>query len=178
MTRLVSFALALALSATVACGKKSDPAEDLGTALGNSLVRDFAKDQYKKAKATFDSGGDATLECIMDTAELRKDKNAEAQKLADDIDALCEVDVPARKQQKELDDKLATVAASRSSSDGMLESNQLLLKFACEDAEKAIKEMTDKKLSAKPNAKALADKKAQVCTADNLEGKAKKTAKR
>lgn len=60
----------------------------------------------------------------------------------------------------------------------MLESNQLLLKFACEDADKAIKEMTDKGLQNAPNAKALSDKKAAACTTDNLEGKAKKTAQR
>lgn len=81
----------------------------------------------------------------MDTAELRKDKGAEAQKLAGDIDTLCDVDVPARKYQKSLDDKLADVNASRKSKDGLLESNQLLLKYACEDADKAIKEMQDKK---------------------------------
>lgn len=164
----------VAFVALAACSKKSDPAEDLGAALGNSIVLGFAKDQYGKAKANYDKGEDATLDCIMDTNELRKDKSAEAQKLADDIDTLCDVDVPARKHQKSLDDKLADVNASKKSKDGLLESNQLLLKYACEDAEKAMKDMQDKKLDAKPNAKALADKKAQACTPDNLEGKTKK----
>lgn len=173
---LISFALALAFtSALPGCGKKkSDPSEDLGTALGNSIVRDFAKDQYKKAQATYDKGEDATLDCIMDTNELRKDKSAEAQKLADDIDTLCDVDVPARHHQKALDEKLADVDASRKSKDGMLESNQLLLKYACEDADKALKDIQAKKLDAKPNAKALSDKRTNVCTTDNLEGKGKK----
>src|SRR5206468_6379586 len=131
-----------------------------------------------KAKSTYDKGEDANLDCIMDTNELRKDKSADAQKLADDIDTLCDVDVPARHHQKALDDKLADVQASRKSKDGLLESNQLLLKFACEDAEKAIKDIQEKKLDAKPNAKALSDKKATVCIAGNLEAKGKKTASR
>src|ERR1051326_4609032 len=122
----------VAMVSLVGCSKKSDPAEDLGNALGNSIVLGFAKDQYTKAKGTYDKGEDATLDCIMDTSELRKDKSADAQKLADDIDALCDVDVPARKHQKSLDDKLADVNASRKSKDGLLESNQLLLKYACE----------------------------------------------
>lgn len=181
MNRFVSLALAAALAIPViGCSKKSSDAaaEDLGTALGNSLVLGFAKDQYQKAKSTYDKGEDANLECIMDTSELRKDKSADAQKLADDIDTLCDVDVPARHHQKALDEKLADVQASKKSKDGLLESNRLLLKFACEDADKAIKDIQGKRLDAKPNAKALSDKKAQVCTADNLEGKAKKTAQR
>lgn len=175
---LISFALAFVIALPGCSKKKSDPAEDLGTALGNSLVLGFAKDQYAKAKSTYDKGEDANLDCIMDTSELRKDKGAEAQKLADDIDTLCDVDVPARHHQKALDEKVAEVDSSRKSKDGLLESNQLLLKFACEDADKAIKEIQDKKLEAKPNAKALSDKRAQVCTSDNLEGKKKKTASR
>jgi len=173
------FALAIALPG---CGKKDkdkDPAQDLGESLGNALVLGMAKDQYAKAKATYDKGEDPTLDCLIDTNELRKDKGAEAQKLATDLDTLCDVDGPSRHHQKELDAKLADVTASRKSKDGMLESNQLLLKYACEDADKALKTMTDKNLASSPNAKALTDKKAAACTPENLEGKgAKKTAKR
>src|SRR6516162_9230900 len=92
----------VALVTLAGCSKKSDPSEDLGAALGNSIVLGFAKDQYGKAKANYDKGEDASLDCIMDTSELRQDKGAEAQKLADDIDTLCDVDVPARKYQKSL----------------------------------------------------------------------------
>lgn len=170
------FALALALPG---CGKKDkEPAQDLGESLGNALIMGMAKDQYAKAKATYDKGEDPALDCIMDTNELRKDKRAEAQKLATDIDTLCDVDAPSRKHQKDLDAKLADVQASRKSKDGMLASNQLLLKYACEDAEKAIKEMGDKSLGAAPNAKALSDKKDATCTKDNLEGKGAKSARR
>src|SRR5258708_579815 len=151
MNRIVSLALAAAIALPmIACGKKkSDPAEDLGSALGNSIVLGFAKDQYTKAKSTYDKGEDASLDCIMDTNELRKDKSADAQKLADDIDTLCDVDVPARHHQKALDEKLADVDSSKKTKDNLLESNQLLLKFACEDADKAIKEIQEKKLDTK-----------------------------
>ena len=159
------------------CGKK-EKEQDLGESLGNALVLGMAKDQYQKGKSHYDKGEDATLDCIMDTAELRKDKSAEAQKLATDIDTLCEVDVPSRAQQKNLDDKLKDVQTSQKSDDGMLQANQVLLKYACDDADKAITEMNGKNLSASPNAKALADKKTAACTTENLEGKAKKTAKR
>jgi hypothetical protein len=168
------FAVAIALPG---CGKK-EPTPDLGESLGNALVLGMAKDQYAKAKANYDKGEDATLDCIMDTNELRKDKSAEAQKVANDLDVLCEVDVPSRQRQKDLDDKLKDVQASRKSNDGMLEANQLLLKYSCEDTDKALKTMTEKNLSTSPNAKSLSDKKTATCTKENLEGKAKKTARR
>jgi len=173
----MKLSLILCAAVLLACGKKDKDA-DLGQSLGNALVLGMAQDQYKKAKATYDSGGDATLDCIIDTSELRKDKSADAQKLATDLDTLCDVDVPARKIQKDLDDKLKDVEASKKNNDGMLEANQVLLKISCDDADKAIKDIGTKNLSSSPNAKALSDKHQTTGTTDNLEGKAKKTAKR
>jgi hypothetical protein len=164
--------VAVALSAA-ACGKKSsDPAEDLGTSLGNALVLGMAKDQYAKAKQAYDSGQDATTECIMSTAELRKDKSAEAQKLADDIDRLCEVDAPAKALGKRLDDALASVTGARTdkSKSGTLASEQVLLKMACDDADERIKQIGKLGLSSQPNAAALQSKRNAACTTDNLTG--------
>ena len=172
--------VAMALSAA-ACGKKSgDPAEDLGNALGNALVLGMAKDQYAKAKAAYDAGQDATGECIMSTAELRKDKSAEAQKLADDTDRLCEVDVPARSLGKRLDDALASVTAARTdkSKHDMLASEQVLLKMACDDVDERIKQIGKLGLSSQPNAAALQTKRNAACTSDNLTGGPLKQARR
>jgi hypothetical protein len=173
--------VAVALSAA-ACGKKSsgDAAEDLGNALGNALVLGMAKDQYAKAKAAYDAGQDATGECIMSTDELRKDKSAEAQKLADDIDRLCEVDAPARALSKRLDDALASVTAARTdkTKSGMLASEQVLLKMACDDVDERLKAIAKRKLSSQPNAAALQSKKDAGCTSDNLNGGPLKQAKR
>jgi hypothetical protein len=162
----------VALSAA-ACGKKSsDPAEDLGTSLGNALVLGMAKDQYAKAKQAYDSGQDATGECLVSTAELRKDKSAEAQKLADDLDRLCEVDVPARALGKRLDDALASVTAARTerSKADMLPSEQFMLKMACDDTDERIKQIAKLGLSSQPGASALQQKRNTACTTDNLSG--------
>ncbi len=172
--------VAAALSAT-ACGKKSsDPGEDLGTSLGNALVLGMAKDQYAKAKQAYDAGQDATTECIMSTAELRKDKSAEAQKLADDIDRLCEVDAPARVLSKRLDETLASVTAARTEKGkaDMLSSEQVLLKMACDDADERIKQIAKLGLSAQPNAAALQTKRNAACTTENLSGGPIKQARR
>jgi hypothetical protein len=164
---------------SVACGKKSGGTDDdPGTQLGNAIVLSMAKDQYAKAKQTYDSGGDATLDCIMDTAELRKDKSAEAQKLADQVDALCDVDVPARQMSKRLDDTLADVTAEKKGDGDMLAADQVLLKAACDDTDDALKEMAKKNLAAQPGAKALKDKRDAACTPDNLSGGTLKQAKR
>jgi hypothetical protein len=169
---------ALALAA-VGCGKKtSNGDDDPGTALGNALVLGMAKDQYAKAKAAYDSGGDAAGECIMDTAELRKDKSAEAQKLATDIDTLCDVNVPARDLGKRLDDTLADVTAERKGTGDMLVSDQVLLKAACDDTDDGLKEMGKKGLASQPNAKALQTKRDAACTPENLAGGSVRQAKR
>jgi hypothetical protein len=172
--------VAIALSAA-ACGKKSsDPGQDLGTSLGNALVLGMAKDQYAKARQAYDSGQDATGECFMSTGELRKDKSAEAQKLADDIDRLCEVDVPARTLGKRLDEALASVTAARTEKSklDMLASEQVLLKMACDDADERIKQIAKLGLSSQPNAAALQTKKSAACTSDNLTGGPLKQARR
>jgi hypothetical protein len=170
---------AIALS-SAACGKKSsDPAEDLGTSLGNALVLGMAKDQYAKAKQVYEAGQDATTECIMSTAELRKDKSAEAQKLADDIDRLCEVDAPARVLGKRLDDALAAVTAARTAPKAVgLAGDQVVLKAACDDTDERLKQVAKLGLASQPNAVALQTKKGAACTTDNLTGGALKQARR
>jgi hypothetical protein len=166
-------------SVAVGCGKKgSGGDDDPGTALGNALVLGMAKDQYAKAKAAYDSGGDADGECIMDTAELRKDKSAEAQKLANDIDQLCDVDVPARAFSKRLDDALADVTKDQKSNGDMLEADQVILKGACDDTDGALKQMGQKGLSSAPSAVALKSKRDATCTPANLTGGAQKQAQR
>jgi len=178
VTGVVCAAMALGV---VACGKKGDAAaQDLGESLGNALVLGMAKDQYARAKAAYDSGQDASTECIMDTAELKKDKSAEAQKLAKDTDQLCEVDVPFRTLGKRLDDALASVTAARSdkSKADMLGGDQALLKFVCDDADERLKKIAGLSLSAQPNARALQSKRDAACSTDNLSGGPMKQARR
>jgi hypothetical protein len=164
------------------CGKsKTDDSggDKLGESLGNALILGMAEDQHKRAKEKYDRGEDATLDCIMDTAELRKDKSPKAQKLATEIDTLCEIDVPARAHSKELDKALADVRTSKTdkSQADMLRANQVILKLACEHTDEALKKMTSAGLGSEPNAKSLDAKKAQVCIAENLEGGPTKVAR-
>jgi hypothetical protein len=165
------------------CGKrsKSSSGDDFGTSLGNALVQGMAKDTYDKAKAKYDSGQDATDECLFgDTTELKKDKSDDAQQLAKKLDQLCEVDVPARKLNKDLDDKLAAVTTDRTDkahADDLL-SDQMMLKLTCDHADTQLKKIATLALSSQPNAQAMQSKHDAACTKDNLEGGPLKQAKR
>jgi hypothetical protein len=163
------------------CGKSKteDSGEKLGDSLGNALVYGMAEEQHKKAKAKYDKGEDASGECIMDTAELRKDKSAKAQQLAREIDRLCDVDIPARGQSKELDKAFADVQDSKTNKAqaDMLRANQVVLKQTCEHTDETLKKMTTAGLGGEPNAKALEAKKTQICVAENLEGGPSKVAR-
>jgi hypothetical protein len=165
-----------------ACGKHSGSAgEDLGTSLGNALVQGMAKDTYDKAKAKYDSGQDASDECLFgDTAELKKDKSSEAQDLAKKLDQLCGVDVPARKMNKDLDEKLASVTTDRNDKSHAddLPGDQIMLKMVCDNAADQIKKIAGLGLSSQPNAQALQSKHDAACTKDNLEGGPIKQAKK
>ena len=165
------------------CGKskkeEKDSADKFGESLGNALILGMAKDQYKKGKEKYDRGEDASLDCIMDTAELKKDKSAEAQQLAKDIDRLCDVDVPARTASKDLDKALADVQQSKTDKNwaDMLRANQVILKQTCDHTDEALKKMSSAGLGNEPNAKALETKKHQVCGPENLEGGPSKVAR-
>jgi len=169
-------------AAAAGCGKHSGSAgDDLGTSIGNALVQGMAKDTYDKAKAKYDSGQDATDECLFgDTAELKKDKSAEAQDLAKKLDQLCGVDVPARKMGKDIDDKLAAVTADRTdkSKADDLPGDQIMLKMVCDNADEQLKKIAGLGLSSQPNAQALQSKHDAACTKDNLEGGPLKQAKK
>jgi hypothetical protein len=164
----------------VGCGKKSSGGtdDDPGTVLGNAIVLSMAKDQYAKAKAAYDSGGDAAGECIMDTAELRKDKSAEAQKLANDIDTLCDVNVPAKDLEARLKTELADVTTERAGKGEMLAADQVVLQGTCDDIDAALKDMAAKNLATQPGATALKTQRDAACTPDNLTGGAQKQARR
>jgi hypothetical protein len=166
----------------VGCGKrsKSSSGDDFGTALGNALVLGMAKDQYTKAKAKYDAGQDASDECFMDTSELKKDKSDEAQTLAKQLDQLCEVDVPSRKLGKDLDDKMTSVTTDRTDKKHAdeLPSDQVMLKFTCDEATERLTKITTLGLAASANAVSLQSKHDADCTKDNLEGGPIKQARR
>ncbi len=182
--KMVLVVVAALLGAGIAgCGKRSggSAGEDLGTSLGNALVLGMAKDTYDKAKAKFDSGQDASDECLFgDTAELKKDKSDEAQSLAKKLDQLCGVDVPARKMGKDLDDKLAAVTTDRNDKSHAddLAGDQIMLKMVCDNAADQMKKIAALGLSSQPNAQALQSKHDAACTKDNLEGGPIKQAKK
>ncbi len=167
----------------VGCSKhksSSSGGDDLGTAIGNALVLGMAKDQYEKAKAKYDAGQDASDECFMDTSELKKDKSDEAQQLAKNLDQLCEVDVPARKLGKDLDDKMASVTTDRTDKKHAdeLPADQVMLKFTCDEASDRLTKIGTLGLTSSPNAQALQTKHDADCTKDNLEGGPMKQARR
>jgi hypothetical protein len=180
---LVAVVASLLGAGAVGCGKrsKSSSGDDFGTSLGNALVQGMAKDTYDKAKAKYDAGQDASDECLFgDTTELKKDTSDDAQQLAKKLDQLCGVDVPARKLNKDLDDKLAAVTTDRTDkahADGLL-SDQMMLKLTCDEADSQLKKITALALSSQPNAQALQAKHDAACTKDNLEGGPLKQAKR
>lgn len=149
--------------------KKKEESEDkLAESIGNSLVLGMAKSQFQKAKEKFDKGEDATTSCIMDTSELRKDSGEEAQKLANDIDQLCEADAPAKKLTKELESRLADVEKAREGKDKMLASRVFMLKSGCEDTDKRVAKLKEKKLDGSETVKALIAAKEKACTEENL----------
>lgn len=146
-------------------------ATGVGCKKSDDIVVGLARSTYTKAKAEADKGDykSAYDSCkLIDDDGLRKEDTDDAKKLLQDIQSLCQVDVPASQEKASIEKAYSEFQAAVASDPSTVDFKKSGVESECTMGKTSAGYFDTYKGSDRPSAKALADTMAKDCTPEAL----------